>query len=113
MMSDRERLLDIQEAIERIEKHSAVGREGFDEDELIRTWIVHHLQIIGEAARGLSSEIRSRHSEVPWPQIIAMRNILVHQYFEIDRDLVWGVVERELPALKAAVSRMIAESGSG
>ena len=54
MRSDRERLLDIQEAIERIEKYATRGREAFERDELIQTWILHHLQIIGEAARALS-----------------------------------------------------------
>ncbi len=49
MRDDRERLLDILEAIERIEKYTARGRSVFDEDELIQTWVLHHLQIIGEA----------------------------------------------------------------
>lgn len=51
MRDDRERLLDIVEAIERIEKYTVRGRTAFDEDELIQTWVLHHLQIIGEAVR--------------------------------------------------------------
>ncbi len=78
MRRDRQRLEDILEAIERIEKYASGGRESFDRDELVQTWIVHHLQIIGEAARGLSDEFRSAHPDVPWAQIAAMRNILVH-----------------------------------
>jgi uncharacterized protein with HEPN domain len=58
MRDDRERLLDIQEAIERIEKYAAQGQEAFERDELIQTWIVHHLQIIGEASRAISSSLR-------------------------------------------------------
>ena len=55
MRDDRERLQDILEAIERVEKYTARGREVFERDELVRTWIVHYIQIIGEAARrGLS-----------------------------------------------------------
>ena len=57
MRDDRERLLDILEAIERIEKYTSKGREVFKDDELIQTWVVHHLKIIGEATRALSSEI--------------------------------------------------------
>ena len=54
MRSDRERLLDVIEAIERIEKYTAQGREAFERDELVQTWVVHHLQIIGEAwSRGV------------------------------------------------------------
>ncbi len=100
MRDDRERLLDIREAIERIEKYAARGRKNFESDELIQTWILHHLQILCEAARAISAEFKQQHPEVAWPQIAGMRNILVHQYFGIDLDIVWAVVERELPVLK-------------
>jgi uncharacterized protein with HEPN domain len=105
--NDRERLLDIIEAIDRIEKYASTGEIAFVRDELIQTWIVHHIQIIGEAARGLSSDFRDQHPEVPWPQIVAMRNILVHAYFGIDLALVWSVVQKDLPLLRAQVTILI------
>ena len=92
MRDDRERLLDIQEAIERIEKYAAQGRETFDHDELIQTWILHNLQILGEAARAISAGFKEQHPEVSWQQIAGMRNILVHDYFGIDASIVWAVV---------------------
>ena len=55
MRDDRERLLDIQEAVERIERYTARGREAFEQDELIQTWVLYHLQIIGEAAHSRPS----------------------------------------------------------
>jgi len=61
MRSDRERLLDIQEAIERIKKHAGRGRQAFEKDELIQNWIVHHLQILGEAAARVSEDFRDSH----------------------------------------------------
>jgi uncharacterized protein with HEPN domain len=100
MRDDRERILDMLEAIERIERHAAKGREAFASDELIQTWVVHHLEIIGEAASKLGSVFRVDHPEVPWPQIVAMRNVIAHEYFGIDLDEVWQVVERDLPELK-------------
>lgn len=103
MKRGRQRLEDILEAIERIEKYASSGRASFDRDELVQTWIVHHLQIIGEAVRGVSEEIRSAHPDVPWSQIAAMRNILVHDYFGIDLEEVWVAVARDVPALKAKV----------
>lgn len=109
MRDDRERLRDILEAIERIERYTSKGREEFMQDELIQTWVVHHIQIIGEAARRLSEEIRSEHDEVPWPAIIAMRNILVHDYFSVDIDEVWSTIERDLPPLKVEVSSILEE----
>lgn len=103
MRDDRERLLDILEAIERIEKYAARGRSVFDEDELIQTWVLHHLQIIGEAVRALSPETTSNADEIEWSRIVGMRNILVHNYFSIDTDIVWAVIENDLSALKVAI----------
>ncbi len=111
MRNDRERLGDVQEAIERIEKYSGRGRTVFDQDELIQTWILHHVQIIGEACSLISSDFKATHPGIPWKEIIGMRNALVHQYFGIDKDLVWGAVERELPHLKRVIAAILQESG--
>ncbi len=109
MRDDRERLLDIQEAIERIEKYSVRGRAAFEQDELIQTWVLHHLQLIGEAVRALSPELTQKHSEVDWKQIVGMRNILVHNYFSIDASVVWAVIENGLPVLKQQISELLNE----
>jgi uncharacterized protein with HEPN domain len=93
----RERLRDMLEAIERIERYAGRGREEFDRDELIQNWIVHHLQILGEAARSLPEEVRRKAPEVEWKKITGMRHVLVHDYFGIDRDIVWSTVEQESP----------------
>lgn len=108
MRDDRERILDMLEAIENIERHAGKGREAFEKDELIQTWVVHHLEIIGEAASRLGAEIRSLHPEVPWARIVAMRNVLAHEYFGIDLEEVWQVVERDLDELKQRLN-VIAE----
>lgn len=112
MRDDRERLLDILEAIAKIQKYAARGREAFDNDELVQTWIVHHIQLIGEAANAVSDDLQKRHPEIAWPQIIAMRNILVHQYFEIDRDEVWTTVEFDMPELERKVTMILKELSS-
>ena len=109
MRDDRERLRDIQEAIGRIERHITGGRAVFQRDELVQNWVVHHLQLIGEATRHLSAQLKERHSEIPWAQIIGMRNMLVHDYFAVDEDAVWQVVERELPGLKRQVEAILKE----
>lgn len=108
MRDDRERLLDILEAIDRIERYAIRGWEAFERDELLQTWMVHHIQIVGEAARKVSDGLRTAHPEVPWPQIVAMRNVLVHEYFGVDVEEVWTTVVRELPELKRKL-RMILE----
>ena len=89
------------------ERHTGKGREAFESDELIQTWIVHHLEIIGEAASKLGPGFRAAHSEVPWSEIVAMRNEIVHEYFGIDLDEVWPVVERDLPELKQKLNGIL------
>ena len=109
MREPTERLRDIREAILRIEKYTEQGRKPFDEDELVQTWVIHHLEIIGEAARAIPQEFRRVHPEIPWGQISGMRNILIHIYFGIDRNIVWAVVERDLPILKKSIDALLDE----
>jgi len=109
MRDDTQWLLDIIEAIDRIERYSSRGWDVFERDELVQNWIVNHLQLIGEAARSLSSDLRESNKEVPWAKIIGMRHILVHRYFEIDRNLVWSVVTVDLPELKQRIEAILEE----
>jgi len=107
MRDDRGRLQDILDAIKRIERYAKRGRPVFEEDELVHTWMIHHIQIIGEAANKLTPTFRKTHRQVPWPQIIKMRHVLVHDYLGIDLGEVWAVVERDLPTLKKQVSSIL------
>ena len=66
MRDDTQMLLDIIEAIDRIERYASRGRDAFESDELVQNWIVNHLQVIGEAARSLSVDLRDSNKEVPW-----------------------------------------------
>ena len=102
-----ERFLDMMEAIQRIEKYAGRGRQAFVSDELIQTYIVHNLQILGEAAAKIPSDQQREYPELPWPKMIGMRNVLVHNYFNIDLDIVWQVVESELPILKESLNRIL------
>ncbi|WP_231476560.1 DUF86 domain-containing protein [Methanoculleus sp. MH98A] len=71
--------------------------------------MIHHLQIIGEAVRGISSEFRTENPGIPWTDIIGMRNVLIHHYFGIDRDAVWNVVEHDLLELKSQIQSRVRE----
>ncbi len=92
MRDDRERLLDILEAIERIQKYAARGKDVFFKDDLIQVWVIHHIQIIGEATANLSKDLQDNHPQIPWPDIVSMRNVLVHQYFGVDLNQIWDTV---------------------
>jgi uncharacterized protein with HEPN domain len=100
---DLDRLQDILEAIERVQQRTRLDRGDFDADPLVQVWVIHHLEIVGEACRSLSEELRSRHPEVPWSAIVGMRNILVHDYFGLNLDEVWAAVERDVPQLRQQV----------
>lgn len=107
MRNNPERLQDIFDAITAIDRYSLQGYDAFINQELIQVWIVHHLQIIGEAANALSPELCDRYPDIPWAQIVAFRNMIVHEYFRVDQALVWRIVETNLPLLKATVEQMI------
>jgi uncharacterized protein with HEPN domain len=108
---DRERILDMLEAVERIKRQAAKGRPAFERDELLQVWIVHWLLIIGEAAARLGRAFHMAHPVVPWAQVVAMRNVLVHDYFGIDLEEVWLVVERDLPQLEKQLRDVADELG--
>ena len=107
MRDPRERLRDILEAIEKIERHAQKGRRAFEEGELLQVWFVRHLQVLGESARALPRDVRDLAPSVPWSKILGMRNILVHDYFDVDTKVVWDVVERDLPELKPEIAELL------
>jgi uncharacterized protein with HEPN domain len=106
---DGVRLGDILEAIERIEKYAS-RHDALNSDELVQTWVVYHLMVIGEACRTLSAEFRATHPEEAWVLAAGLRNVIVHEYFGIDLEIVWGVIERDLPALKKLIQEILATS---
>jgi uncharacterized protein with HEPN domain len=107
MRDDPERLRDILKAIDQILTKTQAGRNFFDSDDMLQVWLLHHLQINGEAARCLTEPFRQRHPDRVWAKSAGMRHILVHHYFEIDADLVWKVVENDLPELRRIVTRIL------
>lgn len=107
MRSDKERLKDIQEAIKKIEKYAQLGKADFLENELIQSWILLQLQIIGEAARAMTEETYENYPEIEWRDIIDFRNLLVHEYFRVDLEIVWQVVEYQIPLLKNQINTIL------
>jgi uncharacterized protein with HEPN domain len=107
MRDPKERLKDILDAIAKIERYAARGREAFEQEELIQTWVLYHIQLIGEAVAQLGKGFHESYPEIPWAQIVAMRNVLVHEYFGVDLQEVWRTVERDLPVLKHQIEALL------
>jgi uncharacterized protein with HEPN domain len=83
-----------------------ISREEFDRDEDIQIVLTHLLQNIGEAASRVSRETRDAHPEINWQEIIGMRHRIVHDYFNIDLDVVWDAATHDLPPLIAALEKI-------
>jgi uncharacterized protein with HEPN domain len=109
---DRERLADVLAAIDRIRRYVQDDRTRFDTDELLQSAVLRWIEIIGEAARGVSDKVRAAHPEVPWRVITHMRHRVSHGYFDIDLDVVWNTLTRDLPKLQESVTRILAELDS-
>jgi len=104
---ERLRLLDILDAIDRIGSYiGGMSYESFLADRKTQDAVIRNVEIIGEAARALSKEFTERHSEVSWSEIVAMRNVIVHQYSGILPKVVWDVIKNELPALRSQIARL-------
>lgn len=101
---------DILDRIERIE-HYIVGydRVAFLADLKTSDSVVRNLEVIGEAANRLPATFRERCPEIPWARVVGLRNRIVHAYFDVDLELVWKIVQAELPSLKAQLRSLSPE----
>ena len=101
-------LRHIRDAIQRVERHLAgVSWTRFWQSELVQDAVVRQLEIIGEAARNLSDDFCRAHPEIPWSQIIGMRNRLIHAYFAVDLTIVWEITHIDLPLLEVQIERIL------
>jgi uncharacterized protein with HEPN domain len=109
MRDDRAFLEDILERIALTAEFTAQGRSAFMASRLVQEAVVRNLEIIGEASRSLSDDVRDQHPEVPWRQIAAFRNFAIHTYWQIKLERVWRIVEQDLPPLKTQIEAILDE----
>lgn len=101
-------LQDIREAMDSIELFvSGMTFQQFLADKKTTSAVLQKLQVIGEAAKAIPSEIRAEHPEVPWKEMGGMRDRLIHAYFGVDFGLVWAAITERFPVLRPAVERML------
>jgi uncharacterized protein with HEPN domain len=114
MRDERLYLQDMLESITRIERYLAqVDRAGFFQETLFQDAIIRNLAIIGEAVKNLSELTRHKQSQIPWPEIMRMRDRLTHHYFRVDLEIVWETATRNLVELKSAVRELVEELENG
>lgn len=107
MRDDRERLRDILEAIDRLERYTNQGRMAFEEQELIQTWVIYHLQIVGEASRAISQQFKAQYPEIPWRDAGDLRNLVVHEYFRINLAVIWDIIVNDIPSFKQQIEEIL------
>ena len=82
-------------------------RADLDSDEMFQLALTRVIEIVGEAAGRVSAPTREKHHEIPWPDIVGMRNRLIHGYDVVDLDLLWDTVSKDLPPLIAALEKIV------
>jgi uncharacterized protein with HEPN domain len=104
---DRIYLAHIRGAIERIEAFTSGGRDKFLADPMVQDAVIRNLEVIGEAVKGLSEDLRAAHPDVPWRQIAGMRDVLIHHYFGVKLETVWQVVADHVPPLSRRIRQLL------
>lgn len=107
---ERQRLADLQGAVEAILAHSKRARDqGSTDDPMLHDALLFQFVVVGEAVKHLSEETRAQAPEVPWRDVAALRDLITHEYFRISIERILQIVDRDLPVLREAVTRLLAE----
>ncbi len=109
MKTDELYLRHILEAIQKIESYVSVGRDVFMTASHWQDATIRQLEIIGEATKRLSKELRSQHPKVQWRRIAGLRDVLIHDYLGVDLEAVWEITQKDLPMLKRSIETILLE----
>ena len=108
MKDNRFFILYIRDSIREIEKFTkGISKDKFFKSSLIQSAVIRQIEIIGEAARNLTPDYKKKHSSIPWRDIVDMRNKLIHEYFGIDKQVVWNTITLDLPQLKTHIDNLL------
>jgi uncharacterized protein with HEPN domain len=101
-------LRHILDAISRIEEYTHdIRYKDFLGSHLRQDGVIRQIEVIGEATRKVSSDLKEKHPEIPWKDIAGMRDKLIHDYFGVDLDAVWDTVKKDIPGLKAELEKLL------
>lgn len=107
MKNDQVYLKHIMDAIEKVETYVSVGRDEFMSTSHWQDAVIRQLEIIGEATKNLTRQLRDKYGDVPWRRIAGLRDVLIHNYMGVDLVAVWGITQRDLPVLKEHIRAIL------
>ena len=108
MSRDQESLIDIASAIRRALRYTdSISRSQLEANDEKLSAILYQITIIGEATKRLSQQFRQQHPEIPWREMAGMRDVIVHEYDQLDFDVVWDVVQNKLPELQSLIEVLL------
>jgi uncharacterized protein with HEPN domain len=100
-------LLHILECIDKINSYTSSGENEFSKSTLLQDAVMRNLEIIGEATKNISLDLRQKHPQIPWRKMAGLRDILIHNYMGVNIRTVWNIVKNELPAVKKDVQNLL------
>jgi len=109
-LRDEDYLNHVLGAISSIESYTAGGEAAFMGDRKTQDAVIRNLEVIGEAVNKLSPELQKAHPEIPWADIVGMRNRLIHGYLTVDLNVVWSTVTQVLPSFRTKVGELLGAS---
>jgi uncharacterized protein with HEPN domain len=106
-------LNDIRQALDRIEQYiKNLSFDAFSDDQKSVDAVVRNLEIIGEAASRLPDEFKEKYSEIEWYKVVGLRHRIVHEYFGIDLEIIWQILQKDLPELRQKFTRITGDEGA-
>ncbi len=106
MKNDRPYLADVLRALERVEEIGRRGRDAFLADWVLQDAAIRNFEIVGEAVKRVSPALQAAHPEIPWADLAGFRDVLIHQYFRVDLEIVWALVEQRVTRLRGDIARV-------
>lgn len=107
MKDDRVYLLHTPDSIDRILDYTKAGPAAFLADTKTQDAVIRNLEVIGEAVKSISADLKSAYPDIPWQRIAGMRDRMIHEYFGVNLQIVWERVEKDVPDLKTNVQRIL------
>ena len=103
-------LFDILDSIEKIEKYTKkISKRKFFDDLQIQDAVVRRIGIIGEAVKNLPAFFRNKYSGIPWKEMAGTRDVIIHDYSGVDVDLIWEIIDKNIPQLKKKILKLLEE----